>query len=255
MRIITYNVHVWYDNDGRFKLPEMIDLIKELKPDILCLQEITKHGLSEFVKETGFTKVFKYHSVAILTNIENVEELSLPSNTRNFYPRFATIKVPLEGGREFFLTCVHLDYKVESSRMKEIIQIKKHLKCLNADAAQVWAGDFNALTLEDYSESVLNEVTSVRRKNQWEPPKNDVSNAMKSDGFECSWALVNRPPPLATCRFDTHIDYIYINKEFRKIFQVTKVEHHGSKASDHSPVIADFQFIQAYDTENVSGDQ
>ena len=36
-------------------------------------------------------------------------------------------------------------------RMKEIIQIKKHLKCLNADAAQVWAGDFNALTLEDYS--------------------------------------------------------------------------------------------------------
>ena len=38
--------------------------------------------------------------------------------------------------------------------MKEIKQIKKHLSCLNADAAQVWAGDFNALTLEDYSGTI-----------------------------------------------------------------------------------------------------
>ena len=48
-------------------------------------------GLTEFVKQTGFTKVFKYHSVAILTNIENVEELSPPSNTRNYYPRWGDV--------------------------------------------------------------------------------------------------------------------------------------------------------------------
>jgi hypothetical protein len=43
-------------------------------------------GLNEFVKQTGFTKVFKYHSVAILSNLE-IEEMLPPSNTRNFYPR------------------------------------------------------------------------------------------------------------------------------------------------------------------------
>jgi hypothetical protein len=35
--------------------------------------------------------------------------------------------------------------------MKELGQIKKHLSSLlKQGSAQVWAGDFNALTLEDY---------------------------------------------------------------------------------------------------------
>lgn len=57
-----------------------------------------------------------------------------------------------------------------------------------------------------FVEETLDEITAVRKRNHWEPPKNDVTTAMNKDSFECSWSLVNRPPPISTCRngFDTN---------------------------------------------------
>eukprot|EP00088_Acartia_fossae_P012240 TRINITY_DN16303_c0_g1_i2.p1 TRINITY_DN16303_c0_g1~~TRINITY_DN16303_c0_g1_i2.p1 ORF type:complete len:272 (-),score=48.52 TRINITY_DN16303_c0_g1_i2:47-793(-) len=239
MKIMTYNVHVWYDDNGQFKLQEMIDLCNEVKPDVLCLQEITKGGLNEFVKQTGFERVVKYHGCAILSNLD-IEQV--PLEHRNYYPRFVSVRVPVSENQHFYVTCLHLDYKVETSRIKELEQIKKHLGTLDPNAAQVWAGDFNALCFDDYSEDELKEITSVRKKNRWEMPRNDVTSTMTGKyGFQCSWSLAGKPAPFSTCRFDTHIDYIYTNSEFRKIFKVKSVIHHASKASDHAPVIAEFE--------------
>jgi len=242
MKIMTYNVHVWYDNEGKFKLQEIIDLCNEIKPDLLCLQEVTKHGLTEFQKQAGYEKLVKYHGCAILSNLD-IEEV-LPIKHRNFFPRFTTVRVPLPNNSEFFLSCVHLDHQVEPNRMKEVDGIKsQQSKVLKKDAAQVWAGDFNALNLDDYTETELNEITTIRKNNRWEMPKNDVSTAMKKDGFVCSWTLGGKPAPFATCRFDTHIDYIYINKQFRELFDLKSVIHHPSDASDHKPVVAEYELM------------
>ena len=43
-----------------------------------------------------------------------------------------------------------------------------------ADCPQIWCGDFNALTREDYSEAEWNRVGRVRAANNWESPRTEV---------------------------------------------------------------------------------
>ena len=45
------------------------------------------------------------------------------------------------------------------------------------------------------------------------------------------------------CRFDTHIDYVFTNKEMERFWQCEGVRHVESEASDHKPVIAYFSKI------------
>ena len=47
------------------------------------------------------------------------------------------------------------------------------------------------------------------------------------------------------CRFDTHIDYVFTNKEMERFWQCEGVRHVESEASDHKPVIAYFSKIDS----------
>ena len=40
---------------------------------------------------------------------------------------------------------------------------------------QIWTGDFNALSKEDYSEEQWNNITGIRKQNRWELPKTDLT--------------------------------------------------------------------------------
>ena len=45
------------------------------------------------------------------------------------------------------MTCLHLNHKTEKKRLAEIDTIKKHLEpVFQENQAQIWSGDFNALT-------------------------------------------------------------------------------------------------------------
>ena len=46
--------------------------------------------------------------------------------------------------------------------------------CFKVNEPQVWTGDFNSLTREDYSEVAWKEITQVRMNNNWELPKTQV---------------------------------------------------------------------------------
>ena len=64
---------------------------------------------------------------------------------------------------------------------------------------------------------------------------------MASLGFVDCWAEVGRPGSVGTCRFSTHIDYVYANDEMLNEWECVDVVHHvNNDASDHSPVIATF---------------
>ena len=45
----------------------------------------------------------------------------------------------------------------------------------NSNSLQIWTGDFNSLTREDYSEIQWKEITSIRQLNKWEKPKTDLT--------------------------------------------------------------------------------
>ena len=73
-----------------------------------------------------------------------------------------------------------MNYKDETIRLKEIESIKEKLDTfLSAESSQIWTGDFNALTKEDYAETEWEMIASVRKKNNWESPQTNVTKKVK----------------------------------------------------------------------------
>lgn len=97
--------------------------------------------------------------------------------------RFVGAQVLLEDNLSFILTCVHLNHTSEETRLSELNEIITNLYDLRTQSMAVMAGDFNALTLEDYSSEELNHITQVRANNRWEKPKRALTDRMKQVGF------------------------------------------------------------------------
>ena len=45
---------------------------------------------------------------------------------------------------------------------------------------QIWTGDFNALTREDYNNEKWNHITGVRKQNGWELPKTELTTQVST---------------------------------------------------------------------------
>ena len=135
---------------------------------------------------------------------------------------------------------MHLNHRTEPTRLKEIVSIRNSLNDIfEKNIPQIWTGDFNALTKEDYSSSQWNEITEVRTKNNWELPQIALTEKIKEYGFQDTWKL--KPSlPIKTCRFDTRIDYIFATDNLFLKYEVQKVLHVDDTASDHNMVMTTF---------------
>ena len=91
--------------------------------------------------------------------------------------KFATIKIDLDKDCPLYVTCLHLNHRSEPRRLEETDAIRKHLdKVFVDDECQIWTGDFNAVTQEDYSIEKWEHITEVRRENRWELPKTELTS-------------------------------------------------------------------------------
>ena len=87
------------------------------------------------------------------------------------------------------MTCLHLDYRDETIRLKEIRTIKQKLDSLLpqpetiASSMHIWAGDFNALTKENYDDNQWSQITKVRLDNNWESPQKDLMQEVFIDNI------------------------------------------------------------------------
>ena len=101
--------------------------------------------------------------------------------------RFITVAVnprKVEQGRSsssFYLTCLHLDHRYEPHRLKELDVIKRTLDSLTNKTEEnyiphIWVGDFNSLTMKDYTSENWKDIARVRDVNSWERPHVEVTN-------------------------------------------------------------------------------
>ena len=173
--ICTYNVHSLKDSQGRDNVDRIVEFLNKEKPDVLCLQEISGYGRRQLQPMLGYKNGFSWAACSILTNLP-LERVQIPNEKyqRGYHPRFLTVKLAL-GKEEIYLTCCHLDYKDEPRRMSEMRKLEDYLRDqFEARVPQIWTGDFNSLTREDYTDQEWEEVSQVRRKNRWELPKTEV---------------------------------------------------------------------------------
>jgi len=200
-------------------------VLQDARPDILCLQEVHAFGLKKLQDALSYEHSLKWGGCAILSNL-CMEEVEIPERRarKGYHPRFLTAKISVPG-QDIFVTCCHLNHKDELKRMSEVRKMKEQLDHLfKVNEAQVWTGDFNSLTREDYSEVAWKEITEVRRNNHWELPKTQVTSFIGGLGFVDCWGEVGKPEPVSTCRFLTHIDYVFVNKEVLKSWDCTEVQ-------------------------------
>ena len=77
------------------------------------------------------------------------------------------------------------DHRVEPLRLSEVDSIRETaLPLFSSHAAQIWTGDFNALTREDYSADEWDALTQVREANCWEEPKTELTTKVSFSCFE-----------------------------------------------------------------------
>jgi len=70
------------------------------------------------------------------------------------------------------------------SEVQKITEQQQHVDYTKESHA--WAGDFNSLTKEDYTNEVWEEIPNVRKLNLWESPKTQVISDQLAQFFNVS---------------------------------------------------------------------
>jgi endonuclease/exonuclease/phosphatase family metal-dependent hydrolase len=164
--VASYNVHKCVGVDGRFDPARIAQVIREIAPDIIALQEADKrfgarHGLLDLAQlrdETGLvpvpvessnTAAHGWHGNVVLIRqglVREVHQVSLPG----LEPRGAlVVDVDLESGAELRIVAAHLGLlrRSRSQQARMLIEIMKS----RDERATLLLGDLNEWRLGDRS--------------------------------------------------------------------------------------------------------
>ena len=101
------------------------------------------------------------------------------------------------------LTCLHLNAKREATRLKQLEKLRHDLRARDlweASTPHVWAGDFNSLTREDYTDAEMANIALERKRKTIEEPKFTVTSTLADLNFSDCWIELGRHNPRETCR-------------------------------------------------------
>ena len=236
-KIGTLNVHQWSDSNYQYNSDKILQLLKNNDIDIIGLQETDEKPLEKFSKQLGQYNYIYNRNTAILSkyNIKNL--------TKDTKERYTIGRILLPNQQNIVILCLHLDYKYEPTRITQMEHIISKLELTKHPI--VILGDFNALTKNDYSKKKWENIYTIRKENKWELPLTILTDRITSNQ-EDGWDLIDSRKiakeisgPLTTCRFDTRIDYIYINKNLKKNWNIYKYECINAipNITDHNLVI------------------
>lgn len=233
-RVMTYNIHHGEGLDGKVDLLRIAQLIKEQGADLVGLQEVDK-GVertarrdlpAELAALTGMTCVFSnnFHyqggeyGNAVLTRFPVKRRANLhyqmlrPGEQRGLLQLVLDVR-----GRELVFLNTHIDFRSEDSeRWSNVGEIENVTK-LYPGKPIIMAGDFN-----DTPESRVCRRLAETFHDTW-----------KLIGQGDGWTIPAEKPR-------KRIDYLWISQDDRLKPLMAWVP--SSEASDHLPVVAEFEW-------------
>lgn len=232
--LMTYNIYHGEDpyNPGRSNIREIADLINQIKPDLVALQEVdsmtnrTKNfnpeGKLDVVHELGkltgmtpfFAKAIDFseggYGEGILSRLPvTFHAYSLPIPNGGEERSLAVASVDLGNGKSITFAGTHLCHEFAENRTAQVVAIKNILSGFKG--AKVLTGDFN-FTSEETGYSILSEDfldVALKHGN----PQNTYSS---------------KDPKI-------RIDYFWLEKETD--WEIVSVEVLDVEYSDHKPVL------------------
>lgn len=160
---VTYNIHHGEGTDGRLDLPRIANVLKQLEPDLVALQEVdcrtTRSGGVDQAAELGrltgmhfaFGKAMDYaggqYGEAILSREPltevHVHALAAPEGKEPRAALAATARVGGAEGPALRFVATHLDHTSSDLRMAQITALSRALEN-PAGMPAILAGDLNA---------------------------------------------------------------------------------------------------------------
>lgn len=264
LRIISLNVHFFQDLSGNSNEQRIGKILKSFDADIVAFQEAFHTELDE-----GETLPNRYH-LRNLSKFLNLPHRAFCDVSQGFgnglLSRFplkhsesyfaekiraerrrgmleVTVEHPFFDENQAKLYVVHLDQIKESTRLEQWKIFEKYLQ--NNSKLQLLMGDFNALSLDDYSRDYLNRfINEVRSKNSWEPAVEFLTQRIKAAGFIDCWRETNRDvrdENSITCAYNTRIDYIWRRGSFSSNWKMKFCQiFPTNEATDHHGLIVQF---------------
>ena len=269
-RLGTLNVHDFSDADFLASYDAIVALLKAARLDALAVQEAPSSLVPKLASLLGDwswvaarnTAVLSPHAITAIdpgvksgVGARPGKTSARKSDTCNM--RHCRAHVFL-GAAALEVVSVHLDYKREPAREKEVRALVD--KCSRWHAARggsgalapaVWLGDYNALTRSDYTDGEWAEVASVRARGAWEAPVSHLTDGLIRGGLrmvdarQAAAKTGAAKGPRSTCRYDTRIDYCFLTPQAAAEWAVVESEHVVAMphASDHNLVVTTLRRI------------
>jgi endonuclease/exonuclease/phosphatase family metal-dependent hydrolase len=254
LRVGTLNVHFFKDDSKVSIFDALVAVVKPLQLDVLVLQEVPEkrqYLATDFCAaiDLPFSAVSAPETCgnAILSRwpligIEAVAVSSVGDHARCLVRGF--IEHP---SGIFCAAALHLNHKCESIRLAQSTVFAEHISPLKAGGLPyptLLAGDFNALTRDDYSDARWSEIAKERAAVGIESPAGDCVQFWADRGLIDVRRISNLTHGLmATCHYGTRIDYMFVNPEFLSVWWPFACWHTPT-ASDHSLVWTEFKVTQ-----------
>jgi endonuclease/exonuclease/phosphatase family metal-dependent hydrolase len=234
LRVMTYNIHHGEGLDGKVDLDRIARIISSQRADIVALQEVDR-GVrrtagrdlpAELAQLTGLTCVFSNNFAyqggeygnAVLTRFpvchatNSLYQMLRPNEQRGLLQ--LTLNVH---GRKLVFMNTHVDYRGDDSERRLNVREIQALTAGYADLPVILCGDFN-----DVPTSRVHQELSATFDDAWRLCE-------EGDGF----TFPARTP-------SKRIDYVWISRA--NPLHPVRAEVLVSEASDHRPVVVEFQF-------------
>lgn len=241
MKVCTYNVH------RLLKGTDVCLFLNDNHIDICGMQEVAgKHSLERFVSDSYvvlFDDIYKTYGnglVYLKSKFELLKKSSHVIASDNGKNKKTVLYVQLkyiDTGKVINVFVTHFNHISEDKRVLEWNALLKYILSQNTES-YIILGDFNTLTRNDYTDAEWESITKIRKQNNWEAPKTVLSELIAKN--KCIDCLQKYGKPVPTCRFDTRVDYIFINETFQKLISNIQVQVYSSQGSDHNPVVMSF---------------
>lgn len=161
VRLVTYNLlcddreqKVEEMNKWHNRIPRVIELVNEMRPDIICVQEQYQHQLNAWVPQLGKHYSFygsprfdgEVNGVIYRNDRFNLIEasvLTIPTNRSKTNTVTITKLMDSKTGKSFAILNIHMTYSSNIERENEAEFITKQVREVVKDMPLILAGDLN----------------------------------------------------------------------------------------------------------------
>jgi endonuclease/exonuclease/phosphatase family metal-dependent hydrolase len=278
MRVLTFNIHGWRTRDGRPNFAAVADLLAATQADLIGLNEVyyprAVEGVDGPALEALAARLEMHYIFGPCLRWPAQDNLPADAYGNALLSRRPILagaahhltpvpgleqrglleaRIALDDGLPFTAYVTHLDHKEESARLTQLRALRTWT-VRDRNRPHLVMGDFNALAPWDYA----NRPEALTRLTRHAKGQNLVNAAqggpqvvpqMEKAGYVDAFAQVGSPgaqsylnitePPI-------RIDYIFLSQALAPALVDCTIwtEPPGTEASDHRPVVAEFDLTR-----------